>query len=109
MTARESISLIAAAAVEEVDGVAGPPLGVDGRYGTTVAGRFVPGVVTAASADGGYDVTLYVRARPVPLVALGDRIAAHVTNCVTFEGWVGSLASVRVVVLDVVTPEEEPA
>jgi hypothetical protein len=105
MTPRESITLLAAAGMVEVDGVAGPPIDLDGRYSTTLGGRRIPGVVCTAAAGGGYDVTLYVCARPVPLEPLGERIIEHVTLAVARDGLGGELASTRVVVLDVVEPD----
>lgn len=105
MTVREAIALAAAGAMTEVDGVAGPAFGPDGRYGTPLGAGRIPGVVTAAAAGGGYDVTLYVVARPVPLMPLGQRLAARVTGAVGEAGFADELAEVRVVVIDV----EEPA
>jgi hypothetical protein len=104
VTVREAIALAASAALTDVDGVAGPFRGADGRHGTTVACDRIPGVVCAAAAGGGYDVTLYVIARPVPFAALGRRLAARVTDAVTTAGFGDDLADVRVVVVDVAEP-----
>lgn len=104
MTVREAIALAAAGAMTEVDGVAGPAFGPDGRYGTPLGAGRIPGVVTAAAAGGGYDVTLYVVARPVPLMPLGQRLAARVTGAVGEAGFADELAEVRVVVIDVAEP-----
>jgi hypothetical protein len=102
MTTREAITLAAAAALNEVDGVAGPAPGL--HHATPVDGISVAGVVTAATARGGYDVTLYVTARPVPLAALGQRVMARVVDRVAEAGYGDDLGDVRVVVLDIVEP-----
>lgn len=100
MTVREAIAWAAASAITEVDGVAGPSL----ERGTSLVGGRIPGVVCAAAARGGYDVTLYVTARPVPLMALGERLVARATDAVSEAGHGEDLGAVRVVVLDIVEP-----
>jgi hypothetical protein len=60
--------------------------------------------VTGAAAGGGYEVTLYVTARPVPLEALGQRVTARVVDRVAEAGYRDELGEVRVVVLDIVEP-----
>jgi hypothetical protein len=102
MTTREAITVAAAGALIEIDGVAGPAPGL--HHATPVDGVHVPGVVTGAAAGGGYDVTLYVHARPVPLVPLGRRLTGLVVDRVAEAGFGDELGDVRVVVLDIVEP-----
>jgi hypothetical protein len=101
MTVREAIALAAASAITEVDGVAGPST----EYGTALGGGRIPGVLCTANARGTYDVTLYVKARPVPLAALGERLMGRVADASAQAGFGEDLGDVRVVVLDIVEPE----
>lgn len=101
---REAIALIASAAMLEIDGVAGPAVDPDGRFTTVFDELRLPGVVCSAAAAGGYDLTLYIRARPVPLIALGERVEAHVRAAVAAEGWADELADTHVIVTDMVVP-----
>ena len=57
-----------------------------------------------AAAGGGYDVTVYVTARPVPLKPLGKRVMSQIVGAVDAAGLDRDLADVRVVVLDIATP-----
>ena len=104
MTVREAIALAASTAITDVDGIAGPAHGPDGRYGTPLGAGRIPGVVAAAAAGGGYDVTLYVIARPVPLSELGKRLRARAVTAVAEAGFEPDLAGVRVVVVDIAEP-----
>lgn len=100
MTVREAIVLAAASALTEVDGVVGP----SPAYGTPLGGGQIPGVVCMAAAGGGYDVTVYVTALPVPLKPLGERVMTQIVGAVEAAGFDQDLADVRVVVLDIVVP-----
>ena len=100
MTVREAIVLSAATALTEVDGVVGP----SPDHGTPLGGGQIPGVVCMAAAGGGYDVTVYVTARPVPLKPLGERVMTQIVGAVETAGFEQDLADVRVVVLDIATP-----
>ncbi len=74
---------------------------------TEAATEQVHGVACTAYPGGGYEVTLYVIARPVSLQRLAGQLRDRVRRSVDAHGLGDDLRTVNVIVTDVVT-EERP-
>ena len=75
-----------------------------GGFVTVGGGRHIEGVRCLAAPGGGYDVSLNLVCRLVPLLALGERVQHAVESAGTTAGI--PVASVTVRVAQVVGPEE---
>lgn len=73
---------------------------------TVGAGEQVDGVACLAAPGGGYEITLYVIARPVSLHRLAGQLRERVRRNVEAHGLGDELAVVNVIVTDVVVAED---
>lgn len=73
---------------------------------TAVVGEQIDGVACIAAPGGGYEVTLYVIARPVPLRRLAANLRERVRRSVETHGLGDELRTVNVTVTDVVAAEK---
>ncbi|HTU29723.1 MAG TPA: hypothetical protein VMF07_10100 [Solirubrobacteraceae bacterium] len=87
-----------------VDGVVALDTGPGGLFVTAGGGERVPGVRCLAAPEGGYDVSLRLVCRLVPLPALAERVRAAVVTAATSAGL--NAETVTITVADVV---DEPA
>jgi hypothetical protein len=74
---------------------------------TAVAAEQIEGVACMAAPGGGYEVTLYVIARPVSLQRLAANLRERVRRSAEAHGLGDELRSVNVTVTDVVAEEAD--
>ena len=85
-----------------VPGVRGTDAGPFGVYMTAAAGQRLPGIVCAATRDGGYEVSIRLVADMVELPALGKRVMSAVRRAARTTGV--SLDEVSVHFADISAP-----
>jgi hypothetical protein len=88
-----------------VDGVVELDSGAGGLFVTAGGGVRVAGVRCLAAPEGGYDVSLRLVCRLMPLPALADRVRAAVVSAAQVGGL--QLATVTITVADVAVDEAE--
>ncbi len=82
-----------------IEGVVGLDSGAGGLFVTAGGGVQVPGVRCVAAPEGGYDVSLRLVCRVVPLPALADGVRAAVVTAAAIAGL--KLATVTITIADI--------
>lgn len=102
-SARVRVARLARDAALSVPGVTATHSGRSGRFVTAGDGERLEGVLCAAAPSGGYDVSLRLRCRLVPL----RELAEQVKDAVTEVGAAARLtvARIHVDIVDVTSPE----
>lgn len=99
-TPRVALARVAASAASTVDGVAALDCGPTRRQVTATPDGSIEGVVVMPS-DARHDVELYVRAAPIDLHDLGQRISSAVRAAAAAAGRADELGAVHVTVTDI--------
>jgi len=88
-----------------VDGVVALDAGTGGLFVTAGGGESIPGVRCLAAPEGGYDLSLRLVCRLVPLPALGERVREAVGLAARSAGL--ALATVTITIADIAV--DDPA
>lgn len=97
---RFRLARLARDAALRVPGVVGTDTGRVGTFITVGGGERLEGVLCVASSDGGYEITLRLICRLVPLPALSDEVKTAVRQVAEQAGIPVSSVSLHVAALD---------